>query len=108
MDCRKAERSVTKFIRDEMDNSELGEFVRHINACKSCKEELAIQYLILEGMTRLEEGKTFALQEELQAKLEQARRKAAIYSLGKRILYATEAAILIAAVIWMVVIIISH
>lgn len=105
MDCKKAERSITQFVHDKMDKNEIEKFVRHIYECESCKEELSIQYLIAEGMSRLEEGETFALQEELDAKLEQMLRMAVLRKWIKRLFYLLEIAALLAAVIATVVII---
>lgn len=105
MDCRKAERSITQFVHDDMDKKDMEEFICHIYECESCKEELSIQYLITEGMSRLEEGKTFSLQDELDLKLEQAWRRAVFYKWLKRILYTLETVALIAAIVMAVIVI---
>ncbi|MBQ8591502.1 MAG: hypothetical protein IJ485_01965 [Lachnospiraceae bacterium] len=99
MDCRKVEHSIAQFIRDELDKDEIEKFVNHIYECESCKEELTIQYLIVEGMSRLEEGETFALQEELNAKLEHGRRKAIVRKWMKRTFCVLEIVAVLAAVI---------
>ena len=105
MDCREVERSITQFIHDKMNKDEIEEFVNHIYGCDSCKEEVAIQYLITEGMNRLEEGETFTLQEELDAKLEHARRRAILRKWMRRFLYVFEAATIIVAVLIVIILV---
>lgn len=98
MDCRTAERLIIRFINDDMHKDEVESFVDHINTCEMCREELSIQYLVAEGMNRLESGGTFALQEELEDKLEQARRRAVMRKWVKRTFYALEIAAIIGIV----------
>lgn len=105
MDCREVERSIAQFIHDEMDKKDIEKFVNHVYGCESCKEELSIQYLITEGMSRLEAGETFALQEELDEKLEHARRRAILRKWMKRSFYVLEAATIMAAVIMVIIVI---
>lgn len=105
MDCRTAERQIIRFIHDEMDKDDIEKFVNHINECESCKEELSIQYLIAEGMIRLEKGGTFALQEELEYKLEQAGHRASMRKWVKRIFYVLEITAIISIVIMAVAVI---
>ncbi|MDE5892821.1 MAG: hypothetical protein K2H45_07870, partial [Acetatifactor sp.] len=49
-------------------------FTEHVDACDSCREELVIQFLIREGMARLEDGDVFDLQRELQEHMDGVRR----------------------------------
>lgn len=69
MTCKKAEKQIAPFIAGNIDTKELEDFLEHIEECPSCKEELSIQYLVAVGMYRLEEGGSFDLQRELDAKL---------------------------------------
>ena len=41
-------------------------FIAHIESCQECMEEVSIQFLITEGMNRLEQGDTFELKKELE------------------------------------------
>ncbi len=43
--------------------------------CRSCGEELSIQFLVMEGMQSLEDGDTFDLKNDLQKSLLEARHK---------------------------------
>ncbi len=79
MTCRECEKQIPDFVGRKMDYFEMKQFLEHVDACASCREELVIQFLIQEGMARLEDGDVFDLQRELQAHLEEARRRIRIY-----------------------------
>ena len=49
--------------------------LEHINNCTQCKEELNIQFLVNEGLVRLEEGEAFDLQKEMRDLLGGANKK---------------------------------
>ena len=66
MDCNQMQRRIPAFLRDELKSRELIRFLEHMDTCEECKEELTIQYLSSEGISRLEEGKTFDLDRELK------------------------------------------
>lgn len=65
MDCKDFQRMIPEFLADELDNYSLEAFLNHVEKCKSCKEELTIQFLIEAGIQRLEDGSTFNLSKEL-------------------------------------------
>ena len=75
MDCKDFQRFIPEFISDELDYQNMKAFCRHMDECADCREELVIQFLVREGIQRLEEGRAFALQKELDLRLEQARQK---------------------------------
>ena len=70
MECVEIQRKITAFLENELDERDTEEFVVHIMNCASCREELAIQYLITEGMRHLEDGSAFDLNRELREKLD--------------------------------------
>ena len=74
MDCKQIQRMIPAFLKEELKSRELMRFLEHMDTCEECKEELTIQYLSSEGILRLEEGKTFDLDRELQEYMEQAER----------------------------------
>ncbi len=45
------------------------EFMEHIEECGECKEELSIQFLVKEGLSRLEAGSVFDLKNELEYRI---------------------------------------
>ena len=59
MDCKEFNGLIQDFLNDRLDEMKLSEFLSHIEECEVCRDELRIQYLIYEGLARLEEGATF-------------------------------------------------
>lgn len=80
MDCKEFERMIPDFIAQKLDFQTLIKFKAHMEHCADCKEELVIQFLVSEGMQRLEEGDAFDLQNELKERLEDAGRKIKFHS----------------------------
>lgn len=69
MKCQDAEAKIQAFIDDELTGETLANFVRHIDNCHSCYEEMETSYLLKEALNRLENGETFDLSGELNTKL---------------------------------------
>jgi len=69
MKCQEAEQKIQYFINDELTGEPLANFVRHIDHCHSCYEEMETSYLLKEALSRLENGETFDLHGELSNKL---------------------------------------
>lgn len=72
MTCKDAEKMIPLFLEDGLETDELRKFMEHIDRCEECKEELTIQFLVSEGMARLESGNVFDLQNELRYCIEDA------------------------------------
>ena len=75
MNCKEFEKNIPDFIAGKLDFQTLQEFGEHMRECPGCKEELVIQFLVTEGMQRLEDGDAFDLQRELELRLAEAKRK---------------------------------
>ena len=75
MNCKEFEKNIPDFIAGKLDFQTLQEFGEHMRECPGCKEELVIQFLVTEGMQRLEDGDAFDLQRELELRLAEAQRK---------------------------------
>jgi hypothetical protein len=86
MTCKDADRVIALFLNDDLDNRELADFLNHIDNCPECREELTIQFLVKEGMQRLESGNTFNLKLELELLLKDAKRRLKI---RKSLVYAS-------------------
>lgn len=71
MDCNEAQRCVHLFLKDELEGKER-EFVGHVRSCGECMEELTIEYLLFEGIDRLENSDKIDLQTELERMLDNA------------------------------------
>lgn len=86
MDCKDEEKMIPVFLQDELDIKVLNQFIEHIDECPECMEELSIQFLVAEGLERLEAGNNFNLQKALTTRLLDARhqikvRQALLYTL---------------------------
>ena len=71
-ECREFEKLIPGFIGRKLDFPTLKRFYEHRESCGECREELDIQFLVTEGMQRLEEGNAFDLQTELGQRMEEA------------------------------------
>lgn len=69
MDCKNIEKLIPKFLKDECTPKEEALFLEHIGECAACKEELTIEFLMSEGLNRLEAGESFDLNAELEKRL---------------------------------------
>ncbi|MDE6845253.1 MAG: zf-HC2 domain-containing protein [Lachnospiraceae bacterium] len=99
MDCKETEKKIPSFLRDELDGSKLEEFIDHVENCPECKEELSIQFLVTEGLERLERGNNFNLQRELFMKLEGAEHRINVHRMLWYTLLCMEAAVAAAIII---------
>lgn len=71
MNCKEVEKNIPKFINRECTQKEETIMLEHISHCPECKEELTIQFLLKEGINRLENGEGFDLNEELEKRLQE-------------------------------------
>lgn len=90
MICKETEKMIPLFLEDDLDTDDLKAFLEHIERCEECREELTIQFLVTEGMARLETGSVFDLKNELKTLMDNAE-----YNLRRRenlrwVLYALE------------------
>ncbi len=56
MTCREAERLVTPYIHDELSGDELEAFLKHLEHCRNCQEELEIYFMVDVGLKQLDKG----------------------------------------------------
>ncbi len=75
MDCKEFEKRIPGFIKRKLDYVTLKAFIEHLEDCSKCREELTIQFLIDEGLVRLEEGSAFDLSYELRVRFHEADKK---------------------------------
>ena len=100
--CKEIEKKIPAFMANELDNRELKSFLRHVEHCSSCREELTIQFLVNTGMKRLEEGDTFNLASELDTVLAARKRDLILFKRVKITAFAFEAAALLFAAVCLV------
>ena len=106
MDCKDVMKMIPDFLNEDLKGRELKSFVEHMEKCKDCKEELSIQFLVQEGMARLEDGDIFDVQNEFDRVMEDARRKMQIGRLINYFVYGVEALAIITIVTIIVLIIV--
>lgn len=77
MDCKTAQRMVTPYIKRELEDRELEEFIDHIKECKECHEELEIYFTIHFALQKLDEEKdvSYNIQKMLQDDLRASERR---------------------------------
>lgn len=90
MKCKEIEKMIPSFLEDNLDTEDLRDFLEHIEKCEECREELSIQFLVSEGMTRLETGSVFDLQNELKLRMENAEHTLKFRESMQWLLYAME------------------
>lgn len=90
MKCKEVEKLIPQFMEDNLDTIDLREFLEHIDQCDECMEEVSIQFLIEEGLLRLEDGNVFDLQNELDRKLEEQRNRLKIREGLQQLQYSLE------------------
>ncbi|MFI3212811.1 MAG: zf-HC2 domain-containing protein [Eubacteriales bacterium] len=74
MTCKDAEKMIPVFLKQELNNKTMKEFLKHVETCENCKEELSIQYLVMAGTVILETGNSFDLNEELENMIAEAKK----------------------------------
>lgn len=97
MECKQVEKRIPQFLSDELYMDELREFMEHIEGCEECREELTIEFLVSEGLARLENGAVFDLQKELEARLSNAQKHLRFRENGRLLLYVLEGLVAVEA-----------
>lgn len=103
MDCKEFERLIPDFISDKLDYQSMKRFNSHMESCENCREELTIQFLVMEGMQRLEDDGAFDLQTELKQHLEEARKRVRLHDTFMRVGLVLEIAavgLLVGSILW--------
>lgn len=67
LEHKSIEEEIPEFLEDRLNNERLDRFLTHLRECTSCRDELSIQYLVREGLPRIESGENFSLNEDLEA-----------------------------------------
>ena len=75
MTCKEFEKLIPDFVAKRLDYMTLKDFYAHIESCADCKEELTINFLVTDGIKKLENGDAYDLHKEWGNKVEETRRK---------------------------------
>ena len=79
MDCKETRRCIHLFLKNELDEDTEFQFVENAHSCTECMEELTIEYLLLEGINRLENADDIDVQSELEDRLNRAINRKRVY-----------------------------
>ena len=85
MTCKEFENIIPDYMQKKLDFVMEKQFIEHLHACPTCKEELNIQFLVEEGLARLEDGNAFDLQKEIKGLLQESEKKIRINEKAVRI-----------------------
>ena len=69
MDCINYRMYMLPYLKHELSVKKTWGLLSHVEECAECKEELKVQYLVMEGMKRLEYGGTFNLENDFEKSL---------------------------------------
>ena len=109
MTCREAQRLVTPYINGSITDQELEEFLKHIDSCPDCREELEIYFTVDVGIRQLDEGTgTYNIKGALENALALSRQrihslhllKAARYAVNTLCFWSVLAVLIIQVRIW--------
>lgn len=89
VNCKNFANLIPDFLTDRLDNADLSDFLSHLDSCPACQDELSTQYLLYEGIARLETGGPFDLEKELEEVKRAARKRLAL----RQRLFSTAAAL---------------
>ncbi len=106
MTCKKFEKIIPDYMQKKLDYKTEKQFIEHLHACNTCTEELNIQFLVEEGLVRLEDGGAFDLQKEIKELLKESDKKIRMHEKAVKIGKIFEVIIMIAvlAVVFAIVI----
>ena len=79
MNCYECKKRIKDFLNDSLNSKNCIAFVEHVKSCNECMEELSIEFLVNEGLKRLDTATSFDLERELNEKINQAYSKAKFY-----------------------------
>lgn len=73
LNCLQCQSKITQYIEDKLSENEIQEFIRHVNECSNCYEELDIYYTLLIGMKYLDNDENIPadFRSQLKERLEQ-------------------------------------
>jgi hypothetical protein len=91
MKCREFNKQIPLYQEESLSTKELKAFIAHISDCTDCQEELAIRYLVNDGLMRLEDGETFDLQQIMDDHMIRAMRQLKRRRIVQTLIYSFQA-----------------
>lgn len=100
MTCKEAESLVMPYIKNELTDEELFEFLEHIEHCPECREELEIYFTVDVGIRQLDsETGNYNIKGALETAIEQSRERLEAVRLVKIVRYAVSTLSVMALII---------
>ena len=100
MTCKEAESLVMPYIKNELTDEELFEFLEHIEHCPECREELEIYFTVDAGERRpVFVGGPYNIKGALETAIEQSRERLEAVRLVKIVRYAVSTLSVMALII---------
>lgn len=100
MTCKEAESLIMPYIRDELTDEELAEFLDHIGDCPECREELEIYFTVDVGIRQLKSDTgNYNIKGALFTALQQSRQRLEAVRLVKIMRYAVSTLTVMALII---------
>ena len=100
MTCKEAESLVMPYIKNELTDEELFEFLEHIEHCPECREELEIYFTVDVGIRQLDsETGNYNIKGALETAIEQSRERLEAARLVKIVRYAVSTLSVMALII---------
>lgn len=91
------------FVKKNLSDIESMRLIKHTEVCKECKEELKIQFLVREGLKRLETGGNFNLEKDFEGQLYETRRHSRALIWFRRAGYVLDGVLVTAAILFLLV-----
>ena len=57
MDCVTFRKDINAYLNDELTDEELNDFLLHLEECPACRDELEINYIVIEGISLLDKDR---------------------------------------------------
>ena len=68
-DCKDIVSKIPGYLDGKLEPEDAAKLLSHLKACPDCRDEMEINFLLREGIRRVESGETLNLDNELDRKL---------------------------------------
>lgn len=84
--CTMYKEWMVPFLNKELKEKRTIRLLKHLDTCNECREELKIQYLVREGLSRLESGRNFDLNKDFKMMLTSERKTTGVLVMWQQIM----------------------
>lgn len=88
--CREYKQNIVPFLLEELDPKTVRQLLKHVKQCSDCREELKIQFMVREGLNRLEKGKNFDFRKDFDAKMKKEEKNNTLICRTQKAVYFAE------------------